>query len=323
MVVELDIHEEVFLPVYRPLLHKHNDITFLWGGRDAGRTHFVAQQLIIDCMTKSRFRCILVKKTHVSIKDAQWQTIKDIVEFWGISHLFKFKENPLTIECINGNRFIARGCDNTENIKSIKDPTDVWYEEGNQLDLQDFITISTSLRSNDVEIRQWFNFNPETEIDYKEHWLYKMFFQKHDELGEYTFESTWDIELPNKEVVSFKYAAVHSTYKNNPYCKPQRIAFLEQLAVLDPYYYQCYTLGMWGKRKADKPFVVTYKPEVHKGKTQHDPNLDTYLSFDFNLDPITCGVYQRCCIVACGVTCNPKKAARIVFLNVFAELVDI
>src|SRR5687767_14071997 len=148
--VEVQIPTNVYLPCYRHLLHAQADIHFLWGGRDSGKSHYIAQRLIRKCLKAKHFRCIMVKKTGNSIQASQWQTIKDLVTEWGLSSLFVFKTSPLSIECINGNTFLARGCDDPANLKSIKDPTDVWYEELNQLDLYDFITITSTLRSNNV-----------------------------------------------------------------------------------------------------------------------------------------------------------------------------
>jgi PBSX family phage terminase large subunit len=288
-MIDVIIPKKAFLPIYQPLLTSEHDINFLWGGRDAGRSDFVASRLIIDCLTMPKFRGVFIKKTANSIHDAQWQTVKDIVHRWGLQSQFRFKESPLSIECVNGGKFISRGCDDAENIKSIKDPTHVWYEEGNQLDLSDFITVATTLRSNDVQIQQWFCFNPEARGDYEEFWLYKMFFKGKG----YTFQSEWVIEIPNEDPVRFTINSTHATYKNNRYCTPQRIAFLEQLAIINPYYYKVYTQGEWGNESTASPFVYTFDRGKHAGANTWQPMLDTYLSFDFNINPITCGVYQH------------------------------
>src|SRR5688572_13306703 len=148
METEIIIPTSVYLPCYRHLNTLKADIHFLWGGRDSGKSHYIAQRLIRKCLKAKYFRCIMVKKTSNSIEASQWQTIKDIVEEWHLDELFVFKKSPLSIECRNGNKFIARGCDDAANLKSIKDPTDVWYEELNQLELTDFITVASTLRSN-------------------------------------------------------------------------------------------------------------------------------------------------------------------------------
>lgn len=306
--VEVIIPARKFLPCYRHLKDSTADINFLWGGRDSGKSHFIAQKLIRKCLKEKFFRCVMVKKTAESIKDSQWQTIKDIVEEWGLSSLFRFKLAPLSIECVNGNRFIARGCDDAANLKSIKDPTDVWYEEGNQLDLTDFITIATTLRSNKAKVQQWFSFNPETDGDFEEFWLYKTFFDKKDINIYQSFTSTWSVDIPahshtlpatGKVIfipaskVEFNYSSTWTTYHDNPWCKPERAAFLEQLAILDPYYYKVYTLGIWGNRKVTDPFCLSFTKEKNVGATALRRDLEACLSFDFNVNPVTCGVYQH------------------------------
>lgn len=306
--IEVIIPKRKYLPCYRHLVDSAADINFLWGGRDSGKSHFIAQKLIRKCLKEKFFRCVMVKKTENSIKDSQWQTIKDVVEGWGLSCLFRFKLAPLSIECVNGNKFIARGCEDPEKLKSIKDPTDVWYEEGNQLELNDFITVATTLRSNKARTQQWFSFNPETEGDFEEFWLYKSFFAPYPGNIYSTFTSTWSVDIPaysytikttgqNIQVppqkVDFTYTSTWTTYHDNRYCKPERAAFLEQLAALDPYYYTVYTLGQWGNRKITDPFCYCFIPERHIAPTTHRRDLETILSFDFNVNPITCGVYQH------------------------------
>jgi len=287
--IEIQIPLSVYLPCYRHLINSAADINFLWGGRDSGKSHFIAQTLIKKCLESNYFRCILVKKTFNSIHDAQWQTIKDIVTLWGLEDHFKFRESPLSIECKNGNKFLARGCDDPANLKSIKDPTDVWYEELNQLSLIDFITVSTTLRSDRAKVQQWCSFNPETSGNYVDFWLYKFFFKDKG----LNFSDKWKVDIPNKEPIEFEYTSTHTTYKDNKFVTAERIAFLEQLSIIDPYYYTVFADGIWGNIKAGSPFIFNFKKDKHiiKG-LQAIPQLPIILSFDFNVEPITCIVGQ-------------------------------
>lgn len=290
---EVIIPEKAFLPSYRHLNDSDADVNFLWGGRDSGKSHYIAQRLVVKCLSASYFRCILVKETYESIKDAQWQTLKDLVTEWGLEELFTFKVSPLEIECVNGNKFIARGCDKPGKLKSIKDPSDAWYEEGNQISFDDFNVISTTLRSDKVKIQQWFSFNPECEGNFEDFWLYKQYFEDHYKRGILTFTSTttWDIPGTDKKV-PITYTSTHSTYHNNPFCSEQRQARLEQLQITAPYYYQVFTLGKWGNKVNDSPFCYAFSREKHVGRTTFDPKKEVILSFDFNKNPIACGVYQ-------------------------------
>jgi phage terminase large subunit len=282
----------VFLPVYRHLVNSTADIDFLWGGRDSGKSTFVAEVLLIECMTLPYFRCILIKKTHESIKDAQWQTLKDIAERWGVAHLFSFSKSPLEIRCRNGNKFISRGCDKPEKIKSINNPSHVWYEEGNQLSADDMIVISTTLRSNQGKVKQYFSFNPEADGDYTKHWLW-LYFKDHIPTGVYSFENVLRVPDGKGGTLNISYTSTHSTYHNNPYCTNERKAVLENLRTIDEYYYEVFTLGRWGNRSNERPFVFAYEPSKHNGTPALNNEEVLYLSFDFNRNPICCSVIQH------------------------------
>jgi phage terminase large subunit len=286
--IEVIIPRSVYLPCYRHLNDSTADIDLIWGGRDSGKSHYIAQRLIKKCLSQNYFRCLLVKKTFNSIHDSQWQTLKDVVNEWGLMQLFKFKESPLSIECVNGNKFLTRGCDDPGTLKSIKDPTDVWYEELNQLSLQDFLTVTTTLRSNKVKVHQYASFNPETDEPYEQFWLYKVFFSNKPDIYS-DFNSTWTIDLPGGLKYEFRYTSTHTTYQDNTYCTDERKAFLEQLSIIDPYYYTVYTLGNWGNIKIGSPFIFSFVKSKHIVKgLQEIPHLPIILSFDFNVDPITC-----------------------------------
>jgi len=133
----------------------------------------------------------------------------------------------------------------------------------------------------------WCSFNPEAAGDYHEYWLYKTFFSG----SAFSFEAVWNIKVGDIEV-PYSYRSTHTTYQDNEYCKPERAAFLEQLQVLDPYYYQVFTLGRWGNRKTEDPFFYTFDRVKHVGKTILSRGHEVIISMDFNISPMTAGIYQ-------------------------------
>lgn len=280
-MIEVEIDDSIYLDVYKPIVNSDADMVFLWGGRDSGKTHHIAQELIVKCMESDYFRCILIKKTYESIKDAQWQTIKDIVEDWGISHLFSFREHPLEIRCINGNKFIARGCDKPEKMKSIRNPTDAWYEEMDQISSSDHITVQTTLRNDKGKVKEWCSFNPECkEVDHKDAYLYQFVKDRY-----HYFRDERKMKIGNDEV-SLVIDGVHSTADDNLYCTPDRKARHEALKDTDPYYYDVYRLGLWGKKQVTNPFAIHFDYNKHVSEVaQFNPSRFIYISLDFNLDP--------------------------------------
>lgn len=291
-VININIdYDSVFLPVYKPLRNTDARLKFLYGGRDSGKSRDEAMRKVIDCLTKSYFRCILIKKTANSIKDSQWQLIKDVCEEWGIDGLFKFNTSPLEITCkANGNKFICRGMDDPAKIKSINNPSDAWVEEGNQLTMEDWIYIITTLRSNRGQVSIDMTFNTETKGDFKEFWLYKEYFSH---TTERSFTNTKTISVGN-ETVSIKYIAVHSTYHDNPYVSAERKGYHENLQNLNFYWYKVFTLGEWGNEENNNPWLFAFNRNQHVSAVELFAKRSEilYLSFDFNRNPQACSIIQ-------------------------------
>lgn len=308
-MIEVEIDKDIYLDCYQHIVDDDEDIDieFLYGGRDSGKSRFIGDRLTEKCLASNYFRCILIKETHESIKDSQWQLIKDTAEEeWNVGFLFKFTVSPLGINCANNNKFIARGMNEPGRIKSINNPSDAWVEEGNQISKDGFITLLTSLRVDDKKgrVKLWFSFNPEADTaDFKDFWLFDMFFKDHYP-HELSFVDTFVMKLPAiintknpalskpEREVKLKYRVTHTTYHDNPYCTPQRQAIHESLKIYDPYRYNVFTLGLWGNKEIEGLFAWAYSRKKHVGRCKWNPAQYTYLSFDFNKNPICCSVFQ-------------------------------
>lgn len=300
-MIEVEIDKSVYLPCFHPLLEENDiDIELLWGGRDSGKSKFVAQYLTEQAMMLDYFRCILAKQTFESIKDAQWQMLKDNADDWGVDGLFNFKTSPLSVKCSNGNTFLARGMDKPGKIRSIANPSHVWIEEGNQITEDAFITLLTSLRSDYGKVKMFITFNPEANsADYSEFWLYKMFFKAQEPQKSFTGVMVMKIKVHGvEEEVRLTFRSTHVTYHDNPYVSAQRKAFHESLQETNFYWYKVFTLGEWGNQENDSPWAFAYdrRKHVSNGSTIPHPVLNRthplILSFDFNRNPICCSVIQ-------------------------------
>lgn len=288
----ITLSRKLFLDAYLHLIESPDDIDLLYGGRDSGKSRFIAMLLVYLCIKEPYFRCVLIRKVFNTIRESQWQTIKDVVDEWNLSHLFTFNVSPLEIKCVNGNKFICRGMDEPGNLKSISNPNAAWVEEGNQLELQDFILLMTSLRYNKARVKTWFSYNPETPGEYTDFWIYKIFYADHEYKMYSNFRAIWSIPV-GTEFVEFTYSSTHTTYNDNRYVRSERKAILENMINIDPYYYKVYTLGQWGNRLITDPYCYAYSDRKHVEKTELIRRYEVVLSFDFNVNPITCGVYQE------------------------------
>lgn len=323
--IEVVIPLDVFLPCYRHLVPlvpdlptPDFDIELLFGGRDSGKSRFIASVLIMYCLQAKYFRCVLVRKVFNTIKDSQWQTIRDIVDEWGLTDLFKFNASPLEIRCINGNRFIARGFDVPDKIKSTFNISHAWVEEGNELTQDDFIVLMSTLRSNNASTKTWISFNPEADGHYEDFWLYKMFYQSYNGNIYTVFDNVWKFVINENESAEIKYRSTHTTYLDNKYVSGVRKAFLLLLETIDPYYYIVYTLGKWGNRKVGDAFVFTFDRKLHAKPCTAIHTLPLFLSFDFNVNPITCGAYQSYDLPDGRVKINCPKTFKLEHSDTYA-----
>lgn len=326
---------KVILPHWRkiinekfiPLVNNKDRYLILYGSRGSSKSDFVAKKLIKRCLAEPYFRYILYRKTYNTIKDSQFQNIKDIVYEWGLQDLFTFTENPLSIKCYNGNRFICRGGDEPKKLKSVKDPTGVWYEEEIPEE-GDFITITTSIRTKKCDyLQEIFSINPEVEGDYTEHWFWRRFFGVEAEDGswvskreELSFNDTTIVTIPSlitfaKDAdgrairdergepmtvinpahdVELTYTVHHSTYKDNRWIPDTFIAQLMKLAEQSEYYYLIYSLGLWANKKSGLLFYKLFDRAKNVIKLkEYQPSLALHLTFDFNVHPyVTLNVHQ-------------------------------
>jgi phage terminase large subunit len=273
-----------------PLVDNKDRYLILYGGRGSSKSDFAAKKLIYRCLTETYFRYLIIRNEYSTLKESAFQTLKDIIIDMGLESLFEFNVSPLQITCYNGNRFIARGTDDTTKLKSVKDVTGAWYEEDIPSE-SDFITITTSIRTSKAPyLQEIFSINPEVQGDYTQHWFWKHFFEGKSELS---FRDATTTKIDETRIVSLGYTAHHSTYKDNRWITPGFIAFLQNLKTQNSYYYEIYCLGRWGRKITGGQFFRTFSITKNVGSVKYNPALPLWLSFDFNTQPgVSCGIFQ-------------------------------
>jgi len=264
------------------LIHNQDRYLILWGGRGSSKSVFTAKKLVYRCLNEPYFRCILFRNVFDTIRDSQWQTIKDIVEEMGLSPLFKFTKSPLEIVAANGNKFIAKGGDRTSKIKSTKDPTCVWYEE--DIPEEDsFYNITGTIRSMKADyLQEIFTLNPELDEHFEENWFWQMFFEDHP--GESSFNDVTHVDVKG-EIIDLTYTCHHSTHWDNMFLPKETRAMYENYKNTNTYKYTTQTLGLWSMREIGGRFWKSFDISLHTGNHDMDLSLPLHISFDENVRP--------------------------------------
>ena len=296
-VVKFPPWDTIVNDTFLPLIDNEDRYLILYGGRGSSKSVFTAQKLIKHCLEYKYFRCVMTRKDKATVRLSCYQTLKDIIEAMGLKEVFTFYDSRMEIRCFNGNRFLAGSWDEPAKIKSLMNPTHVWYEEDIPAE-DDFITITTSIRTKlGDNLQEIFSINPEVDGDYQEHWFFKRFFKNHYP-SEMSFRGHTELQWINpvtkkKEYAKNHYTVHHSTHEDNVWVDAQFADLLESLKEQNPYYYQVYGKGMWGRRDVRDRYYRSFKLEKHVIPTRYDSSLPLHISFDFNVNPyVSIGIYQ-------------------------------
>jgi len=127
-------YAEAFKPLIDPRRYKGAR-----GGRGSGKSHFVAERLVLDCI-EEHHRVACMREFQSSISESAKRTIEDKIAKFKLSKLFKITDNE--IRGPNDSLFIFKGLHGhtAESIKSLEGFTRLWVEEAqtisqNSLDL--------------------------------------------------------------------------------------------------------------------------------------------------------------------------------------------
>jgi PBSX family phage terminase large subunit len=308
MIVELDINfVEDFgvIEPYRSIKTKYpdKDIYFIWGGRGAAKTYSMPPILLDKALDDDVFKCLVIRKIYATLQESCYSKITGFIsDIENSDYIFETKLSPLKIKCqLNGNAFLFRGCDNPESLKSTDDPNVVWWEEADQIPKSAFDIVKTSLRGKG-KIQQFLTFNPEVNSEGKS-WIYEDYFKPLEEQGVDIYQQFLEFEIEQEvevlendvwvtRIVTKHCLSIHTTCHDNPHCPIEQRAEFASYKDFDVNKYNVWYLGRWGRREVSKPFIYQFK-ETHIGKCKYDPALPVYVSFDFNVDPITAIVCQH------------------------------
>lgn len=228
-MINLNISAKVFNPVYRPFLGYVAPLEIYYGGSSSGKSYFLAQRCIID-MVKGGHNYLIIRKVALTVRKSVFNEITKAISFFKMDKYFNINKSDLVITCSNGYQIIFSGLDDKEKIKSVTPAkgviTDIWLEEGTELDYEDIQQLDKRLRGvSKVNKRIIVSFNP----IYQTHWIYTTYFQ-----GRWSDDST---QYKDEHTSILK-----TTYRDNKFLTDDDIVRLENTK--DKYYRDVYLDGL-------------------------------------------------------------------------------
>ena len=261
--MKINIHTNIFNPVYLPYLEDYSTRFLLFqGGAGSGKSHFIAQRLVYKALKDTR-KILVLRKVNRTTKASTFQLLLDTLNQFGILNYCVINRTDFSITLPTGSQFLCMGLDDPEKIKSITGLTDAWLEEATEFSLDDFSQVNLRVRDPKAENQEIIlSLNPVS----KANWCYLHFFAENPELDE--FRKTVRI--------------VHTTYKDNPHLPEAYVQALLMMKATNEVYYKIYALGEFGS--LDKLIYnnwqkMDFDPDTIKGQ------LLCGLDFGYTNDP--------------------------------------
>lgn len=130
----------IFQPHYYPLLQPENWTKYtyfdLYGGRSSFKSSTLASLMVYQILyfgsMGRQINFAVLRKVGTSLRDTVYAQIRESIDYYGLTSMFKFRVNPLTITYLpNGSSFYFYGLDDYSKLKSNTIPNmyGIWYEE--------------------------------------------------------------------------------------------------------------------------------------------------------------------------------------------------
>lgn len=266
--IEIPNPEEVFTLVFDRLWDSKKRFVVNKGGTGSSKSFSSAQKEVLLTF-EEKITTLVIRKVGATLKDSVIPSFKNRISEFNFNEFFEENKSERTLTNIyTGSVILFRGLDDAEKLKSIEGVHRVLIEEATELKLEDLFEINRRVRG--VERPQiTINFNP----IHEKHWLKARFFDTPD---------------PDADIIE-------STYKDNPFLSEQDRLQIEYMQKYDYNQYRIYALGDWGITVVDNPWLYCFKRDRHVSKEPLKliPNAPVHLSFDFNVNPMTCVAFQH------------------------------
>lgn len=312
--------QEWFGPIFFHLRHYIRVPTIrrvlVYGGKSATKTFSILQLLSIRCPIE-KCNALAFRKEQSRIKDTLKPGFSKAISttrMKGAWSEFDFK-----FRTTFSNELVLHGLDNKDKIKGIESFKYLLFDELDQFAEQEIMDAEASLRGM-PEQKLFGTWNPIDET----HWIKKMLdalewddlpnMIEDNEMSKLSDDSFVRLSKDGRTLL------IKTNYHDNPwvtgayytnstgvpefygYRDEALIDYYEGMKVKDEQWYNVNVRGDWGIRDKNKKFAYAFQESKHvknfvplliaKHGVPYHPKHIIYLTFDFNVNPITCTAAQ-------------------------------
>ncbi|PCJ57946.1 MAG: PBSX family phage terminase large subunit [Rhodospirillaceae bacterium] len=262
--------KRLFNPLFYKLQHAKTRFIVNYGGAASGKS--VAQhQLELLRLPSADYDVLFLRKYAADLYDSCYSLFKNLALNYEMYDLFNWAFGGSKRQILYSktqHRIIFRGLDDPEKIKSIVGVKRIVMEEAHQFEWEDFLELNRRVRGmNDIQIILLLN--PVSKL----HWI--------------------KTKLIDGKAFEGNVTVIKTTVDDNQFATKEDIENLDLLKDIgEENQWRIYRHAEWGVEEVVSPFAFAFNNN-HIGETTYDVNLETYLSFDFNNEPLTCLIAQK------------------------------
>lgn len=247
-----------------------------FGGYGSSKSYNTAIKLVLKALEEKR-TILVVRAVHNTHKDSTFSLLNEVIDNMGARSAFVSTKTPMEIRGVNGSKFIFRGLDSPERLKSVNDVSIIWMEEATEASYSSFKELLGRLRHPKWSLHVLLTFNPVG----KTNWVYKHFFFNADK---------GILKLDDKELYEKKYIVngdtsyMHSTVEDNLFSPASYVKQLDEMKEYDMDLWRVARLGHFGTngKKVLPNFEVMKHDEVMEAVQKiKRPLLKTGMDFGF------------------------------------------
>ena len=148
----------VFKPLLKPSRYKG-----AWGGRGSGKSHFFAENLVIDHVVEKGLRSVCIREVQQTLKASAKLLIEDKIQRYAPNEGFRILNDSIITPGDGVILFQGMKDHTADSIKSLEGFGRAWIEEAQTLSARSLTLLRPTIRNKDSEI--WASWNPRREVD--------------------------------------------------------------------------------------------------------------------------------------------------------------
>ncbi len=269
----------------------------VYGGKSSAKTFTIAQLFNVISYTNN-VSCIAYRKEQTTIKISLKPAFVKAIDSIHMNAVYNVQD--FAIKGNNSQIIVFKGIDSEGKIKGIEGFKYILLDELDHYTEEEFMQANLSLRG--MENQKIFaTWNPVDENIWIKKYIDRFDWidlplmikgNKHSQLDKSSFV---------RKSTDGKTLLIKTTYFDNKWIvgangygsrDQNLIDEYEQLKTIDPNSYNVNVLGEWGVRDKSNKFAFAFEASKHVGSVEYNPDYLIWLSFDFNVNPISCTAFQ-------------------------------